>query len=65
MYTTVQKALDNLDEHLAKVIESVSSYNPSRATVAALVQADDELQATLAECIAFPLFFQQLKSNNV
>ncbi|KAI5796973.1 vitamin-D-receptor interacting mediator subunit 4-domain-containing protein [Pyronema domesticum] len=49
MYTTVQKALDNLDEHLAKVIESVSSYNPSRATVAALVQADDELQATLAE----------------
>ncbi|KAF8253843.1 hypothetical protein K440DRAFT_532076 [Wilcoxina mikolae CBS 423.85] len=47
MNASVQKALDNLEFHLQALIESVSSYNPSPAAAQALVQADDELTATL------------------
>lgn len=51
MNTSVQKALDKYELHLQTLIESVSSYNPSPAAAQALIQADDELTATLEKRI--------------
>jgi hypothetical protein len=51
MNASVQKALDNLENKLQELIESVASYNPSPAAAVALVQADDELTETLEQCM--------------